>query len=58
MGDQDHDAFFSSIMLKNIDNQMLIAFDQVTPSKTMTPRNKSLSSIIEKESYKNKSVTN
>ena len=58
MGDQDHDAFFSSIMLKNIDNQMLIAFDQVTPSKTMTPRTKSLSSIIEKESYKNKSVTN
>ena len=28
MGDQDHDSFFSSIMSKNIDNQILIAFDQ------------------------------
>ena len=41
MGDQDHDSFFSSIMLKNIDNQIPIAFDQVTPSKTMTLTTKS-----------------
>ena len=37
MGDnQDHDSFFSSITLKNIDNQVPIAFDQATPSKTIT----------------------
>ena len=36
MGDQDHDSFFSNIMLKNIDNQISIAFDQATPSKTTT----------------------
>ena len=54
MGDQDHDSFFSSIMLKNIDNQIPISFDQATPSKTMTPTTKSPSSIIEKESYINK----
>ena len=33
MGDQDHDSFFSGIMLENIDNQIPIAFDEVTPSK-------------------------
>ena len=52
MGDQDHDSFFSSIMLKNIDNQIPIAFDEATPSKTTTPTTKSPSSIIGKESYK------
>ena len=52
MGDQDHDYFFSSIMLKNIDNQIPIAFDEATPSKTTTPTTKSPSSIIGKESYK------
>ena len=50
MGDQDHESFFSSIMLKNIDNQIPIAFDQATPSKTTTPTTKSPSSLIEKES--------
>ena len=54
MGNQDHDSFFSSIMLKNIDNQIPIAFDQVALSKTTTLATKSLSSIIEKESYKDK----
>ena len=54
MGDKDHDSFFSSTMLKNIDNQIPIAFYQATPSKTITPTIKSLSSIIEKEAYKNK----
>ena len=54
MGDQDHDSFFSSIMFKNIDNQIPIAFDQATPSKTTTPTTKSPSTIIEKESYKDK----
>ena len=54
MGGQDHDSFFSSIMLKIIDNQIPIAFDQATPSKTMTPTTKNPSSIIKKESYKNK----
>ena len=54
MGDQDHDSFFSSIILKNIDNQIPIAFDQATPSKTTTPTTKNPSSIIEKESYKDK----
>ena len=54
MGDQDHDSFFSSIILKNIDNQIPIAFDQATPSKTTTPTTKSPSSITEKESYKDK----
>ena len=28
MGDQGHDSIFSNIMLKNIDNQIPIAFDQ------------------------------
>ena len=54
MGDQDHDSFFSSIMLKNIDNQIPIEFNQATPSKTATPTTRSPSSIIEKESYKDK----
>ena len=54
MVNQDHDSFFSSILLKNSDNQMLIAFDQATSSKTMTPTTKSPSSIIEKGSYKDK----
>ena len=53
MGDQHHDSFFSS-MLKNIDNQIPIAFDQATPSKTATLTTKSPSSILEKESYKDK----
>ena len=54
MGNQDYDSFFSSIMLKNIDNQIPIAFDEVAPSKTTTLVTKSLSSIIEKESHKDK----
>ena len=54
MGDQDHNSFFSSIMLKNIDNQIPIAYDQATPSKKMTSTTKNPSSIIEKESYKYK----
>ena len=54
MGDQDHDSFFSSIMLKNIDNQIPIEFNQATPSKTTTPTTRSPSSIIEKESCKDK----
>ena len=41
-------------MLENIDNHILIAFNQATPSKTMTPTTKIPSSITEKESYKNK----
>ena len=41
-------------MLKNNNNQIPIAFDQATPSKTITPTSKSLSSSIEKDSYKNK----
>ena len=49
MGDQDHDSFFSSIMLKNIDNQIPIEFNQATPLTTRSP-----SSIIENESYKDK----
>ena len=49
MGDQDHDSFFSSIMLKNIDNQIPIAFDQATPSKTRTPTTKSEGHLNEKE---------
>ena len=53
MGDQDHDSFFSSIVLKNIDNQIPIAFDKATLSKTMTrTTKKSPTNIIEKESYK------
>ena len=47
MGDRDYDSFFSSIMLKNIDNQIPIAFNQATPSKTTTPTNKSPSRIID-----------
>ena len=54
MGDQDHDSLFSSIMLKNIDNQIPIEFNQATPSKSATPTTRSPSSIIEKESYKDK----
>ena len=54
MGDQDHDSFFSSKILKNIDNQIPIEFNQVTRSKTMTATTKSPSSIIEKDSYKDK----
>ena len=54
MGDQEHDSFFRNIMLKNIHNQIPIAFDQTTPSKKMTPTAKSPSSITEKESYKYK----
>ena len=54
MGDQDHDSFFSSIMLKNTVNQIPIAFDEATPCKTTTPTTKSPSSIIGKESYKDK----
>ena len=49
MGDQDQYSFFNSIMLKNIDNQIPIASDQASPSKTITPTTKSPSSIIEKE---------
>ena len=52
MVNQDHDSFFSSIMLKNIDNQIPIAFHQATPSKTVTPPTKNPSSLIEKGSYK------
>ena len=52
MGDQDHDSFFSSIMLKNNDNQIPIAFDGATPSKTTTPTTIGTSSIFGKESYK------
>ena len=51
MGDHDHDSFFSSIMLKNTEIQIPIAFDQATVSKTTTPTTKSPSSIIEKDSY-------
>ena len=54
MGDQDRDSFVSSIMLKNIDNQIPIAFDEATPSKTTTPTTKIPSSLIGKESYKDK----
>ena len=54
MGDQDHDSLFSSIMLKIIDSQIPIAFDEATPSKTTTPTTKSPSSIIGKKSYKDK----
>ena len=54
MGDQDHDSFFSSIMLKNIDNQIPIEFNQATPSKTATPSTRIPSCIIEKKSYKDK----
>ena len=41
-------------MLKNINNEILIAFDRATPSKTTTSTTKSHSSIIEKESYRDK----
>ena len=54
MGDLDHDSFFISMMLKDIDNQIPIEFNQATPSKTITPTTKSLSSTIEKENYKDK----
>ena len=65
MDDQDHDSFFSSIKLKNIDNQIPIAFNQVIPSKTTTLTTKSPpppppppppphSNIIEKDIYKDK----
>ena len=58
MGDQNHHSFFSSTMLKNINNQIPIEFNQATPSKTTrpattskttTPTTRSPSSIIEKE---------
>ena len=49
--DQDHDPLFSSIMSKNIDNQIPIAFDQATPFKIWSSPS---TSIIEKESYKDK----
>ena len=57
MGDQDRDSFFSSIMLKNIDNQIPMEFNQATPSKTTTPATRSpssITSIIEKERCKDK----
>ena len=54
MGDQDHDSFFSSIILKNIDNQIPMEFNQATPSKRRTPTTRSPSSIIEKESCTDK----
>ena len=54
MADQDHDFFFASIMLKNINNQIPIEFNQATRSKTTTPATKSPSSIIEKDNYKDK----
>ena len=41
-------------MLKNIDNQIPIEFSQATLSKTTTSTTRSSSSIIEKESYKDK----
>ena len=41
-------------MLKNTGNQIPIAFDQATVSKTTTPTTKSPSSMIEKDSYKDK----
>ena len=41
-------------MLKNINNEILILFDQATPSKTKTSTTKSHSSIIEKESFRDK----
>ena len=53
MVDQDHDSFFSNIILKS-NNQIAVAFDQATPSKTVTLSTKSSCSIIEKESYKDK----
>ena len=53
-GDQDHDSFFSSIMLKNIDNQIPIEFNQGAPSKITTPTTKSPTSITGKESYEDK----
>ena len=43
--------FFSSIIFKNIDNQIPIAFDQATPSKIWSSPS---TSKIEKESYKDK----
>ena len=54
MGDQGHDSIFNSTMLENIVNQISIAFDRAIPSKKMTPSTKNPSSIIEKESYKDK----
>ena len=54
MGDQDHDSFFSSVMLKHIDNKIPIEFNQATPSKTTTRTTKSPSSITEEESYEGK----
>ena len=48
IGDQDHDSFFSNILLENTDNQIPIAFDQATPSKKMAPTTKTPSSIIKK----------
>ena len=51
---QDDDFFLSSIILKNIGNQIPIEFNQATPSKTTTPTTRSPSSIIERESYEDK----
>ena len=57
MGDQDPDSFLSSVMLKNIDNQIPIAFDQATPSKKMASMTQIPSGITEKESsYKDKNL--
>ena len=50
MGDQDHDSFFISIMLENIENQIPSSFDQGTSSNKLTPTTKCcFSSIIEKD---------
>ena len=50
MGDQDHDSFFISIMLENIENQIPSSFDQGTSSNKLTRTTKCCSSsIIEKD---------
>ena len=41
-------------MLKNIDNQIPIEFNQGAPSKITTPTTKSPTSITGKESYEDK----
>ena len=46
MVNQDHDSFFCSIMLKNIDNQIPVVFDQANPSKTLKLTTKSPTSIM------------
>ena len=40
IGDQDHDPFFSSMLLKNTDNQIPIELNQATLSKTTTSTTK------------------